>query len=226
VPAAPAVSVKKPQPATLFTRLKDAPKTSVRFCTTTARGLRVTVFFVLPPLTVSAPCCGRSEPVLLSGGSAATRAAIASSTRLVRAIAAVFSGASLVDGCVCSSGLSRAPASSLGTQRGGWQLPIQAVMQTKLSGSGRPPSDLRGESRLRHGSLGRAAASWRPVLSGRFGRRLTCSFVLPKRNRCNPRPLRIDHSTHYSRANTKWRNSWSSPFAPALCCSSLQDALA
>ena len=50
MPAAPAVSVKKPQPATLFTRLKDAPSTSVRFCTTTARGLRVTVFFVLPPL--------------------------------------------------------------------------------------------------------------------------------------------------------------------------------
>ena len=28
MPAAPAVSVKKPQPATLFTRLKDAPNTS------------------------------------------------------------------------------------------------------------------------------------------------------------------------------------------------------
>ena len=110
---------------------------------------------------------------------------------------------------------------------GGWQLPIQAVMQTKA----RAPADLRpAAERVVYDTapsdgLPRLGDWCSPAI---WQRLLTCSFVLPAKTRSllQPTCVRIDHSTHSSPTYIKWRNSWSLRFARAPCCSSLQDALA
>ena len=134
--------------------------------------------------------------------------------------------ASLVDGYDCSDGLSRAELLLVPQRRRGSRAnPISWHANPKLRPAPRlrftvvrptAPSATDGLAGLRDGCSPGAERSphstvQQPIKHGRC---------------CNPRTIRIGHTSHSSPNYIKWRNSWSLRFARAPCCSSLRGALA
>ena len=178
---------------------------------------------------VSAPCLGRR--LRLRGGRAATRAAMASRTRLaqVRAMAAVFSWLCFGRRWIRLQQWPRLCRIAALDAATAWEpLPIQSCANQPRASE--PPSGpCAAQSSTRR--FPRPSMDWsvfETTGSPSRERLVTTSHwtaTYPTRS-LQSTSVRIDHRTHSSPTYIKWRNSWSSPPVPALCCSSLQDASA
>jgi len=135
--------------------------------------------------------------------------------------------ASLVDGYDCSNDLSCAELLLLTQRRRASLANPKLALQTKLSASRRPCVVESSSRRLLPSSM-----EWRVFETGAlraqrgWSPHSTVQQPIKHGRCCNPRTIRIGHTSHSSPNYIKWRNSWSSPLARAPCCSSLQDALA